>query len=226
MVLCAGDSQAPESADALERLCRAYWYPLYAYVRCRGRAPEEARDLTQEFFARLLAKKWLREADPERGKFRTFLLSSMAHLLANEWRAIHTQKRGSGAQPIALDGLEAEERFALEPRDTATPDAIYERRWALTVIARAQDRLRDEQVAAGEGDWYAALEPTLAGERTDHGYRELAERFGVTESTVKSWVLRLRRRLRRLLLEEIGQTLGAGQDSEQELQTLFAALGN
>jgi RNA polymerase sigma-70 factor (ECF subfamily) len=225
VVLRAGDSQAPESADALEKLCRAYWYPLYAYVRCRGRGPEEARDLTQEFFARLLEKKWLLQADPNRGKFRTFLLSAMANFLANEWRASQTLKRGGGSEPIALDGLEAEERFVLEPRDNASPDAVYERRWALTLIGRAQDRLRDEQAAAGESARYAALEPTLAGERIQEGYRELAERFGVAEATVKSWVLRLRRRLRQLLLEEIVQTLEDGQDPELELRELLAALG-
>ena len=225
LVLCAGDSQAPESAEALEKLCRAYWYPLYAYVRCRGYGPEEACDLTQEFFAQLLQKRWLREADPNRGRFRTFLLSSLAHFLANDWRASQTLKRGGGRQLIALDGLEAEERFALEPRDMATPDALYERRWALTLIGRAQDRLRDEQLAAGDGPRFAALEPALAGERTDARYHELAQRFGVTESTVKSWVLRLRRRLRLLLLEEIAQTLEQGQDPEKELRQLLAALG-
>lgn len=224
LVLSAGDSQAPASAQALEKLCQAYWYPLYVYVRCRGRAPEEARDLTQEFFARLLEKKWLREADPARGRFRTFLLSSMAHFLANDWRASQTLKRGGGLSPIALDALEAEERFALEPRDSASPDALYERRWALTLIGRAQDRLRDEHVMAGEGEKYAALEPALAGERTE-GYQELAMRFGVTENTVKSWVLRLRRRLRLLLLDEIAQTIGEGQDPDKELRELLAALG-
>ena len=223
-MLRAGDSQAPESAAALETLCRAYWYPLYAYARWRGRGPEEARDLTQEFFVRLLEKRWLRVADPNRGRFRTFLMNSMAHFLANDRRESQTLKRGGGRQIIALDGLEAEERFALEPRETASPDALFQRRWTLTLIARAQDRLRDEQVAAGQGGRYAALEPALAGERTD-GYEDLAGRFGVTESTVKSWVLRLRRRLRQLLLEEIGQTLEKGQDAEQELHELFAALG-
>jgi RNA polymerase sigma-70 factor (ECF subfamily) len=224
LVLTAGDSQAPQSAEALEKLCRAYWYPLYAYVRCRGHPAEEARDLTQEFFARLLEKKWLREVDRSRGRFRTFLLTSMAHFLANDWRASQALKRGGGRQPIALDALEAEERFALEPRDTGSPDALYERRWALTLITRAQDRLHDEWFAAGDGERYTALEPTLAGERTEVRYRELAARFGVAESTVKSWVLRLRRRLRLLLLEEIGQTLQTGQDPEKELQELLGVL--
>jgi RNA polymerase sigma-70 factor (ECF subfamily) len=208
----------------LESLCRAYWYPLYAYVRCRGRGPEEARDLTQEFFARLLEKKWLKEADPSRGRFRTFLLTAMMHFLANDWRQVQTLKRGAGREPIALDALEAEERFALEPRDTATPDVLYDRRWALTLIARAQDRLRDEMVAAGEGDRFTALEPTLGGERTSEGYQQMAERLRVSVNTVKSWVLRLRRRSRTLLLDEIAQTLSQGQDPEAELKELLTAL--
>jgi len=224
VVLLAGDSQATQSAEALEQLCRAYWYPLYVYVRCRGNGPEKAQDLTQEFFALLLEKKWLREADPNRGRFRTFLLTSMMHFLANDWRRTQTIKRGGGRESIALDGLEAERRFALEPRDNATPDALYERRWALTLIARAQDRLRDEMIAAGEGQRFAALEPTLGGERASEGYGPLAERLGVSENTVKSWVLRLRRRSRALILEEIAQTLGDGQDAETELGDLLAAL--
>jgi RNA polymerase sigma-70 factor (ECF subfamily) len=226
VVLQAGDSHAPRSAEALENLCAAYWYPLYMYVRCRGAQPEEAHDLTQEFFARLLEKKWLREANPSRGRFRTFLLSAMSHFLANEWNRSQTIKRGGARPCIALDALEAEERFALEPRETVAPDALYDRRWALTLIGRAQDRLRDEQAAAGETDRFAALEPTLAGDRTEAGYRELAAGFGVTESTVKSWVFRLRRRFRALLLDEIAQTLGEGHDAEVELKELFAALGD
>src|SRR5207302_40972 len=132
--------------------------------------------------------------------------------VSNEWHRARTSRRGSGREVVALDALEAEERFALEPRDTATPDALYERRWTLTLIGRAQDRLRDELVAAGEGDRFDALEPALAGERTAEGYRDVAARFGVSESTVKSWVLRLRGRLRMLLLDETAQTLGEGQD--------------
>jgi RNA polymerase sigma-70 factor (ECF subfamily) len=224
VVLRAGDTQAPQSGEALELLCRNYWYPLYVYVRCRGHGPDEARDLTQEFFARLLEKKWLREADPNRGRFRTFLLAAMMHFLANEWRRTQTMKRGGGREVIALDALEAEERFALEPRDTSTPDALYDRRWALTLIARAQDRLRDEMTTAGEGERFALLEPTLGGERTSEGYQELAERLKVSQNTVKSWVLRLRRRSRALLLDEIAQTIGEGQDPEVELQELLGAL--
>lgn len=225
LVLRAADSQAIQSTEALERLCGTYWYPLYVYVRCRGYGREEAHDLTQEFFARLLQKKWLREADPGRGRFRTFLLTAMMHFLTNEWHQARAAKRGGGQACVALDALEAEERFALEPRNNTTPATLFDRRWALTLLGRAQDRLRDEQAAAGGGARFAALEPTLAGERTEQGYCELAARFAVSEGTVKSWVSRLRARFRGLLLEEIAQTLGEDQDPQAELKELFAALG-
>jgi len=225
VVLRAGDSQAHQSAEALERLCAAYWYPLYVYVRCRGHGPEEANDLTQEFFARLLEKKWLSQADPERGRFRTFLLTAMKHFLVNEWHQSRTIKRGGGQVFVALDALEVEERYALEPQHNITPAALFDRRWALTLVARAQDRLRDEQAQAGVGTRFAALEPTLAGERTDEGYHELAARFEVSLGTVKSWVSRLRSRFRFLLLDEIAQTIAEDQDPESELAELFAALG-
>jgi RNA polymerase sigma-70 factor (ECF subfamily) len=149
----------------------------------------------------------------------------MMNFLANEWHQAHAAKRGGGQAFIALDALEAEERFALEPRDNTAPAALFDRRWALTLIGRAQDRLRDEQAAAGESARFAVLEPTLAGERTDEGYRELATRFSVSEGTVKSWDSRLRGRFRILLLDEIGQTLSEGQDPESELRELFATLG-
>ena len=225
LVLRAADGDALQSRDALEQFCTAYWYPLYAYVRCRGYKPEEASDLTQEFFSRLLQKNLLRQADPGRGRLRTFLLTSMMNFLANEWHEARAAKRGGGQVPIALDALEAEERFALEPRETTTPAALFDRRWALTLIGRAQDRLRDEQAAAGAGQRFAELEPTLAGERTEAGYRDLAARFAVSEGTVKSWVSRLRGRFRELLLDEIAQTLDEHEDPEAELKELFTLLG-
>ncbi len=225
VVLCAGESQTPQSAVALDKLCSSYWYPLYAFVRNSGHGPEESRDLTQEFFARLLEKKWLKAADPQRGRFRTFLLSALKHFLANEWDRAQSLKRGGGREHIALDGLEAEERFALEPQDTATPEALYDRRWAMTLLARAQDRLRDEMTASGQGERFDALEPTLAGERVDEGYSALAARFGLAETGVKAMVLRLRRRFRVLLREEISETLDIGQDPEAEMRELLSALG-
>lgn len=225
VVLRAGDSQCGESADALEKLCRAYWYPLYAFVRGTGQGPEEARDLTQEFFARLLEKKWLNEADRERGKFRTFMLAALKNFLANEWHRSQTLKRGGGTERIVWDALDAEARLAIEPREVATPESLYDRRWAMTLLGRVQDRLREEWLAAGECERFDALEPALTGESIEEGYAGLATRFGATETAVKSMVFRLRRRFRQLLRREIGDTVTNSKDEEAELRELFRALG-
>jgi DNA-directed RNA polymerase specialized sigma24 family protein len=224
VVLRASDSRSPEFLESLEELCRAYWYPLYAFVRRSGYAPEESRDLTQEFFARLLEKKWLTAADPARGRFRTFLLAALKHFLTNEWHRSNSLKRGGGREVLALDTLEAEDEFALESSDGAAPDKLFDRNWAVTLIGRAQDRLRDEMKAAGEGERFEALEPTLAGERIADGYQALATRFGVSETGIKSMVSRLRGRFRALLCEEIAQTLSVADDVETELRHLLSAL--
>jgi len=224
VVYLAGQECSPASALALETLCRAYWYPLYAFIRRSGHGADDASDLTQEFFARLLEKNWLAEADPARGRFRSFLLTALKHFLANEWSRAHRLKRGGGHEFIALDAASAEERYALEPADAATPELLYDRRWALTLLARVQDQLRHEMTAAGQGDRFTALEPTLIGERTTLPYEELAARFGVTETAVKSMVLRLRRRFRALLREEVAQTLVEPKDVDAELASLFATL--
>lgn len=210
----------------MENLCRAYWYPLYAFVRRQGHSPAEAQDLTQEFFARLLEKKWMTEADPARGRLRSFLLVALKNFLANEWNRAHRFKRRGSREHIALDAATAEERYALEPADLATPDLLYDRRWALTLLSRAQDRLREEMTACGQAERFEALESTLVGERTALPYHQLALRFGVTETAIKSNVLRLRRRFRDLLREEVAQTIGQVNDVDDELASLFAALGN
>ena len=225
VVLQAGDAAAPEAHAALTHLCQQYWTPLYAFVRRSGHAPEDARDLTQEFFARLLEKRWLAEADPAWGRFRSFLRAALKHFLANEWNRAQCLKRGGDRQFIDLDAATAEERYALEPADAATPELLYERRWALTLIGRTQERLREEMISAGDGERFEALEPALAGERTSAGYDELAARFGVTETAVKSMVLRMRRRFRALLREEVLQTIGNEQDADTELRHLLEILG-
>jgi RNA polymerase sigma-70 factor (ECF subfamily) len=225
IVLAAGHDSTPEARVALENLCRVYWYPLYAFVRRSGCGPDEAEDLTQEFFARLLEKQWLSEADPARGRFRSFLLAALKHFLANEWHRAHRLKRGGGREYIALDAATAEERYALEPLDLATPESLYDRRWALTLLACAQNRLQEEMFASGQRERFEALEPTLTGERAALPYQELAARFGVTETAVKSMVLRLRRRFRELLRAEVANTIGDANDVDAELASLFAALG-
>jgi len=225
VVLRAGQSPSPQAAEALEKLCQTYWYPLYAFVRRSGQGADDAEDLTQEFFARLLEKQWLAQASPERGRFRSFLLATLKHFLANEWDRAQCLKRGGGRESIPLDAATARERYAMESREVATPEVLYERRWAMTIIAQAQDRLRAEMSGGRDRERFHLLEPTLVGERTDLGYAALATRFGVTETAVKSMVLRLRRRFRALLREEVAQTVGNEADVDQELRHLFEILG-
>jgi len=224
-VLQAGTDSSPAGAAALESLCRTYWYPLYVFVRATGKPHHDAVDLTQGFFAQLLEKKWLGDADPARGQFRSFLLAAMKHFLANEWKRSQRLKRGGWLEVLELDALEAEDRFKLEPQDWVSPDALYERRWALTVLQRAQARLAAEANAAGSADKFRALEPVITGDRTDAGYESLAVQFNATVSTVKSWVLRLRRRFRDILREEVSQTLGPDEKVDEELRQLLAVVG-
>ena len=209
---------------ALAELCRTYWYPLYAYVRRWGRGAEDAQDLTQEFFARLIEKRWLDRAEESRGKFRSFLLTAFKHFLASEWDHDRALKRGGGQALIALDGLEAEERYRLEPADAATPDAIYDRRWALTVLDRTLARLEAEQRAAGHTERFEAVKDCLLGEPGDATLVASGARLGLTEATLKAYVRRLRERYRALLREEIAQTVDGSAGVDEELRSLLAAL--
>jgi RNA polymerase sigma factor (sigma-70 family) len=224
VVLTAGRSDTTRAQAALEKLCRAYWYPLYAYVRRRGTPAEDARDLTQEFFARLLAQNWVANADRERGKFRSFLLGTMNHFLADEWDRARAQKRGGGVAPVTLQLDTAETRYGFEPADNTTPEGIFERRWALTLLEQVLNRLRAEFEQEGKADLFAALHPCLVGERTAQPYAELAAKLGVTESAVKSSVHRLRQRYRQLLRDEIAQTVAAPGEVDEELRHLLAVL--
>ena len=163
-VLLARRGDTVRAEPALAELCRGYWYPLYAYVRRLGRTAEDAQDLTQEFFARLLEKNWLAEADPARGRFRSFLLAALKHFLANEWNHANRLKRGGGREFIPLDAATAEELYVLEPSDLASPELLYDRRWALTVLARAQNRLRDEMTTASQRERFGLTALPAAGE--------------------------------------------------------------
>jgi RNA polymerase sigma-70 factor (ECF subfamily) len=222
VVIRAGSETTADSNSALESLCQAYWYPLYAFVRASGNSPDDALDLTQEFFFRLLEKKWLAHADQSRGRFRTFLLAAMKNFLTNEWHRAQRLKRGGGREIIALDALAAEERFKLEPRDNMTPEAMFEREWALTILKRAHERLAIEAAATGGKERFEALAPALTGERTDEGYQTIAARFATTANAVKSWVVRMRRRYGEILREEVSETLLPGEDVNEELRRLLA----
>lgn len=224
VVLAAGRRASPRSQEALAELCRTYWYPLYAYVRRVGHSPEDAQDLTQEFFARLLEKNYLAKVARDKGRFRSFLLASLKHFLANEWDKARAQKRGGGQSFIRLDDKAAESRYKLEPRDDASADRLYERRWALTLLDRVLARLRQEHTAAAKLKQFDALKAFLGGERGSEGYAAVGAALGMNEANVKVTVHRLRKRYRDLLRDEIAQTVANEAEIEDEIRHLFAAL--
>ena len=224
LVARAGAGEATVNVRALETLCRAYWYPLYAYVRRRGHGAEDARDLTQGFFAALLGKHALARADRERGKFRTFLLGSLNNYLANEWDKARALKRGGGATLASLDERDAEDRYLHEPANQLSPEKLFDRRWAETVLEMVFTRLRHEFEAAGQLERYELCKPGLLGDTGDFSYAAVAAKLGVGEPAVRSVVSRMRRRFRELLHTEIAGTVGESSEVEGELQELFAAL--
>jgi RNA polymerase sigma-70 factor (ECF subfamily) len=226
VVLAAGRSNTTHARAALEKLCRIYWYPLYAYVRRRGHSPEDAQDLTQEFFAQLLERQSLAKADSNRGRFRSFLLTAMNHFLADEWKKAHAEKRGGGRQMLSLDLAAAEKRFDLEPVDNSAPDKIFEKQWALTLLDEVLNRLEREYQSEGKMDLFAALKQTLMGKRESQPYAELAAGLDMNESAVKVAVHRLRKRYRELVRDEIAGTLDRPQDVEEEMRHLFNVLAN
>jgi RNA polymerase sigma-70 factor (ECF subfamily) len=225
MVLAAGRDTAPEAARALEELCRIYWYPLYAYVRRRGHGREDAEDLTQEFFARLLEKDYLLAADREKGRFRTFLLMAFQRFLANERDRASAQKRGGGVPTLALDADLAEQRYQIEPADAFSADRIYERRWALTLIEATVARLRQEFVNDDQAGEFEQLKSFLTADREKIPYAEMAATRGQTEGALRVAVHRLRRRFRELFRQEIAQTVASPEEIDGEVRHLLAALG-
>jgi RNA polymerase sigma-70 factor (ECF subfamily) len=212
----------PGAAEALEKLCHAYWYPLYAFARREGCYAEEAQDLTQEFFSRLLAKNYLQMADPNRGRFRSFLLASFKHMMANERRNAARLKRGGNAQVFSLDEHEAEQRYALERADTATPDRIFERRWAETALGRVLDRLEAEYT--GRAMRFSDLKTFLIEAKGTAAFAEVAARLGVTEPALKSVVHRMRRRYADLFRDEVAQTVADPKDTDDEIRHMLAVL--
>jgi RNA polymerase sigma-70 factor (ECF subfamily) len=226
LIVAARDGEAAQAQAALADLCRAYWYPLYAYVRRQGHAAEEAQDLTQEFFARLLEKDFLGTVDPDKGKFRSFLLTACKHFLVNERHRASAQKRGGGRPSVSLDFGDAEERYGREPGHSLTADRLFERRWALDLLQGVITRLQEEHVARGKGELFDRLRGFLVGERQAGGYTRAAAELRLSEGAVKVAVHRLRQRYRDLLREEIGRTVDDPQDIDEEIRALFAALAS
>ena len=223
VVLAARCERSLDSQQALSSLCESYWYPAYAYVRGRGHRRDEAEDLTQGFFARLLEKDALRAADPGRGRFRSFLLGSLQNFLANKRRDAMAKKRGGGRVALSLDFRTADERYSLEPAHELTPERIYERRWALTLLELCLAKLSQELERSGKGDRFGLFKEFLAGE-SSRSYKEVAGELGMTEGAIKVSVHRLRRRYREILREEIAQTVAAPEDVDEELQHLLSIL--
>ncbi len=224
VVIAAGGGNSPQAAEALDRLCRTYWYPLYAFVRRQGHGAPDAEDLTQEFFARFLAKEYFGRADPALGRFRSFLLACLKNFLAEQQRQARRLKRGGGQCTISWDSQTAEERYRLEPADPLTPEQVYDRRWALTLLDTVLSRLAVEQSDAGKEQIFAQLKDHLWGEARQTSYAEMAERMGMTEGAVKVTVHRLRRRLRDLLRQEVAQTVATAGDVDEELRHLIGAI--
>ena len=219
----AGQTEEPRALNALEILCETYWYPLYAYARRRGHSPDDSEDLTQAFFAWLLERRWLERANQERGRFRSFLLTSMSNFLANEWDKKMAQKRGGG-KIVPWPRQEAESRCEWEPPDTFTPEQDFEWRWALALLNRVMDRLSAEFERDGKKELFEALKPCLLGERDGQPYALLGSKLGMTEGSVKVAVHRLRQRYRQLLREEIANTVSKPEEVEEEMRHLFRVL--
>jgi RNA polymerase sigma factor (sigma-70 family) len=224
VVLSARDDRASQAQASLATLCQTYWYPLYVYVRRQGHGAPDAQDLTQEFFARLLEQKSLEQVRREKGKFRSFLLASLKHFLANEWDRARALKRGGGQELISLDADSAETRYSLEPTHGETADKIFDRRWALTLLDATLNRLRQEFANEGKAKIFEALKFTLTAERGTTPYADLATTLGLSEGAVKVSVHRLRQRYREVLRAEIADTVGTAGEVEEELRHLFAAL--
>jgi RNA polymerase sigma-70 factor (ECF subfamily) len=223
VVLTAGNRRASNADVALEELCQTYWYPLYAYVRRHGHSREDAQDLTQTFFARFLEKNYLEGLTSEKGRFRAFLLVALKHFLANEWDRASRQKRGGGVANLSLDWQSADTRFGIEPVDSLSPDKLYDRAWALTLLERVIIQLRDENAAEGKARSFEQLKPFLMSGKGAIPCAEAGQALDMTESAVRVAVHRLRRRYRELLRQEIAQTLSHPGQVEEEMRALLGA---
>jgi len=224
VVLKARDQSCPDSAAALETLCRAYWYPLYACVRRQGHSPPDAQDLTQEFFARLLAKDYLRVVAPEKGRFRAFLRVALRRFLANQWDRVRARKRGGGQAPFPLDGALAEQRYGQEQASVLGPDRIYERRWAMTLLEQTTNRLRADYAAAGKTAEFDHLKVFLTAERGAIPYGEVAAALKSTEGAARVAVHRLRKRFREVFRAAVADTVSEPGEVDDELRHVVAVL--
>lgn len=225
VVLAASNANNDGRAGrALNDLCRAYWFPLYVYVRRRGVSPEEAEDLTQGYFVALIERNYLAQADRGRGKLRSFLLTTFKHYLADEWNRANALKRGARQTMVSIDALQAEQRYALEPVDQQSPDRLFEKRWALTLLDNVLETLRADYVMAGQDKIFDVLKQFLAWNSAGEGYREAAAELGLKENAVRVAVFRLRRRYGDLLRAQVADTVASPEEVATEVDYLFALL--
>jgi len=224
-VVEAGDPALPGAREALAALCQAYWYPLYAFIRRRGHSADEALDLAQEYFARLLEKGVLASADPEKGRFRKFLMADCKYFLAHHHERAAAQKRGGGRVPLSIDAADAEGRFSREPAHGLTPEHLFERTWAMTLLDGVLARLRAEHERDGRAEIFDRLKPVLTDGPGGVAYSVIAAQMGTSEGAVQVAIHRLRRRYGALLRQEIAATVGSSDEVENEIRALFKALG-
>jgi len=224
VVLAAGESAESAAAAALEELCRSYWQPVYAFIRRSGANPEDARDLTQAFFADLLSGKSFKRVDPERGRVRCYLLGSLKHFLADQRDRARAHKRGGGIEFVPIDAVLAESRYGLEPASADNPGAAYDRAWALAVLDRALGRLREEFTLSGRAVLFNGLKDFLIGDRSDFTFAQAAEQLRITEGAAKMTVTRMRQRFRALVRQELAQTVVTNAELEDELRAFADSL--
>jgi RNA polymerase sigma-70 factor (ECF subfamily) len=223
VVLAAGKRHTPQSDGALEELCRTYWFPLYAYVRRRGHTKEDAEDSVQAFFARFLAKNYLEGLSAERGRFRAFLLASLKHFLINEWKKAQRLKRGGGEAPLSLDWETADTKFQVAATNEPSPDKVFDREWALALLAKVIECLQRECEADGKAKLFEQLKIFLTAGKDGTAQAEVAKALGMEEGAVRVAIHRLRKRYRELLRAEIAQTLADAADVDEEMRALFGA---
>lgn len=224
VVLAAGAHQRQDAREALTRLCETYWYPLYAFVRHRVDNAHEANDLTQTFFVHLLEKQTITRADPSRGRFRAFLLSSLKNFLSNEWNKARAEQRGGGRTIFSLDFDAAESRFQIEPSHQLTPDRVYERRWVMTLLHNVLETLRLELFEAGKLAHFAQFQNALTGEMTSEDYERVSEVLQITPAGAKQAAYRMRKRYRALFRDAVAQTVACDEDLDDEIGRLLSIL--
>jgi DNA-directed RNA polymerase specialized sigma24 family protein len=226
VVLAAGRQSSTDADQALAALCQTYWYPLYAYVRRRVLDVNEAQDLTQSFFAKLLQKNYVSPATPERGRFRSYLLTSFKHFLSHEWEKAKAEKRGGGRVPISLDFDAGDSRIRLEPCTGLTADELYERQWAVALLGRVMELLEAEFAEDGKAEQFVLLKDFLVGDHDGTTYDNVAAKLGTTAAAAKMAASRMRRRYRKLLRDEIAQTVAGPDEVDEEIRDLFKTLGS